>query len=361
MTVIRGWLMPDFPDLTLDDLAGILDCVSADCGHETRARVAMGIKHEFGEDGFSAWSSWYRNAPKWTESELNSIWKSCKGSGAKGTVTIGSVINLAKEKGWTRERRELSAAEKRQMKKDQEARRLKRQAELEADQARLLAMQQQVQAATMRLLAEYTKPRGKSDYLARKQVSAFGVHFITRPVVLSIDDQLQRCDLWAGDDIKRFFDSLPNPRPDHHSFMMLKPGTFIVPLADIDGVIWSFQSISPSGTKLFPKYARKSECMHCIGSLEDAEVIALAEGYSTSASCFMATEWALVMTVDVGNMAKVARLLRARYPNAKLVLAGDDDPKPDGKNPGRTQAEAVGAELGVVVAFPRVPSQKVAA
>jgi len=42
---IRGWLMPDFPDLTLDDLAGILDwpCLPT-VVHETRGAVAMGIQ-----------------------------------------------------------------------------------------------------------------------------------------------------------------------------------------------------------------------------------------------------------------------------------------------------------------------------
>ena len=164
-------------------------------------------------------------------------------------------------------------------------------------------MQQQVQLATQRLLAEFTVARGKSEYLDRKQVGAFGVRFMKCAVVLSIDDKLQRCDLWVGDDIKRFFDDLPKPRPDNHSFMMLKPGTFLVPLVDADGVVWSFQSVATNGTKLFPKYSRKQGCMHCIGSVDDADVVAIAEGYSTAASVYLATEWPTVMTVDVGNMA----------------------------------------------------------
>jgi len=359
MMVIRGWPMPDYPktSLQLDDLKSLLMHISPDLNRDEWWAVTAGLKSEFGEEGFDAWEHWSKGSKAYDKGAAESTWKSTKA----GKITIGTVIHLAKEGGWRPEKKELTAAERRQQRADDEARRKKRQAEIEADEQRTLVMHQAVQGATMRLLSEFTNARGKSEYLARKQVDPFGVRFISKPVVLSIDDELQRCDLWTGDDIKRFFDNLPNPRPDSHSFMMLKPGTFLVPLADVEGVIWSFQSISPSGTKLFPKHSRKSGCMHCIGSLEDAELIVLAEGYSTTASCFMATEWAAVMTVDVGNMAKIATALHGRYPRARLILAGDDDPKPDGKNPGRAQAEAIGRELGVVAVFPRVPVQQVAA
>lgn len=357
MTVTRGWLMPDFPEVTLSDLEGMLVHISPDLNRDEWWAVTAGIKSEFGEDGFDAWEHWSQGSKTYDKGAAESTWKSTKA----GKIKIGTVIHMAKEGGWRPEKKELTAAEKRQQRADDEARRKKRQAEVEADEAKKLAMQQAVQGATMRLLSEYTLARGKSEYLARKQVDPFGVRFISKPVVLSIDDELQRCDLWAGDDIKRFFDNLPKPRPDNHSFMMLKPGTFLVPLADVDGVIWSFQAIGPTGTKLFPKHSRKSGCMHCIGALDDAEVIVLAEGYSTTASCFMATEWASVMTVDVGNMAKIAKALREKYPNVRMILAGDDDPKPDGKNPGRHKAEAIGQELGVVAVFPRLPAQQVAA
>lgn len=355
--VRRGWLMSSLAKLQLKDLKDLLNHISPDLNRDEWWAVTAGVKSEFGEDGFAEWLDWSKRGSAYNEDAALSTWKSTTG----GKITIGTVIHMAKETGWEPDKRELTAAERRQQKADDEARRKKRQAEVEADEAKKLAMQKVVQAATMRLLAEFTSPRGKSEYLERKQVGVFGVHFITKQVVLSIDDELQRADLWVGDDIKRFFDNLPDPRPDHHSFMRLMQGTFLVPLADEDGVIWSFQAISANGTKLFPKYSRKSGCMHCIGSLEDAEVIVLAEGYSTTASCFMATEWAAVMTVDVGNMAKVARALRKRYPAARLILAGDDDPKPDGKNPGRTQAEATAVELGLVAVFPRLPVQQVAA
>ena len=344
--------MPDYPDLELADLPNLLSFISPDIDRETWVKVTMGVKSEFGESAFSDWDNWSGGGSNYDRSAALAVWKSCKGRG----VSLGTVIHLAKEGGWRPDKKELTAEEKRQRKSDQEERRLKRQAEVEADEAKLLAMQQQVQLATQRLLAEFTVARGKSEYLDRKQVGAFGVRFMKCAVVLSIDDKLQRCDLWAGDDIKRFFGDLPKPRPDHHSFMMLKPGTFLVPLVDADGVVWSFQSVATNGTKLFPKYSRKQGCMHCIGSVDDADVVAIAEGYSTAASVYLATEWPTVMTVDIYNMSAVVRVLRERYPSTKFIIAGDDDPTSKG-NPGRTKATELASELGLVVVFPQLPEQ----
>ena len=353
MMLIRGWPMSKLPDIALDALPGLLAHINPDTDRDSWVKIGMGVKAHFGEDGFNDWNSWSQNSPDYKPADALSAWKSFKGA----KVTIGTVVHLAKEGGWKLTKRELTAKEKRERKAEQEARRKQRQAEVEADEAQLAAMQAEVQRITGRLLAEFTQARGKSEYLERKQVPPYGVRFITRNVVLSIDAQLMRCDLWAGDDIARFFANLPNPRPDHHSFMKLDAGTFVVPLRDIDGVVWSFQAISASGTKLFPKFARKQGCMHCIGTLDGAEVIVAAEGYATAASVAQASEWPTVMTVDVGNMAVLARLIRQKHPAARLILAGDDDPKPDGKNPGRTAAEAIAAELGITVVFPVVPEQ----
>lgn len=338
-------------DVSLDDLRGMLAHIGSD-DRDTWVQVAMGVKAEFSEDGFHEWDSWSQGGSGYKAADALAVWKSCKGN----KVGIGTVIHLAREGGWKPNKQELTAAERRERKQQQDARRKQRQAEIEADAALAQTMREQIQAVTLRLFAEYTSARGKSEYLERKDVGAFGLRFVTRAVVLSIDAQLMRCDLWAGDDIRRFFDGLPSPRPDHHSFMFLKPGTFLIPLVDMDGTVWSFQSIAPNGKKLFPKYARKQGCCHWVGRNDPMPVIALAEGYATAASVYHATEWPVVMCVDVGNMAAVGRELRKRHPDAVLMIAGDDDPSTKG-NPGRTKAEELAIEIGAVAVFPALPEQ----
>lgn len=342
--------MPDFPSLSLDDLPGLLAHIAADCDRDTWVTVAMGVKAEFGENGYQDFDAWSQGGHNYKHADALAVWKSCKG----GSVTIGSVIHLAKDGGWRPQKLELTAEEARAKKAESEARRQQRQAEIEADEARLAVMQQQVQQATLRIINEHTSARGKSPYLDRKQVAAFGIRFMQRKVLLTIDDQRQCCDLWVGNDIHQFFQDLPKPRPDHISFLKLDPGSFLVPLADVDGEVWSFQVINAAGTKLFPKFSKKQGCMHVIGSLPGAEVIALAEGYATAASVAMATDWPTVMTVDVGNMVALAKVIRQRYPESRIVLAGDDDPTTKG-NPGRTKAEQAAMECGALAVFPESP------
>lgn len=343
--------MADYPDITLDELPGLLAHISPE-DRDIWWQTTAGVKAHFGEGAFADWDSWSQGGANYKAADARAVWKSCRG----GKIGIGTVIHLAQQGGWKPRKQELTAAERKQRKAEQDVRRKRRQAEIEADKALATAMREQVQAATLRLLAEFTSARGKSEYLDRKETPAFGVRFITQPVVLSIDAQLMRCDLWAGDSIRQFFDGLPKPRPDHHSFMFLKPGTFLIPLADADGRVWSFQSIAPNGTKLFPKFARKQGCCHWIGRNDPMPMIALAEGYATACSVYLATEWPTVMCVDVGNMAAVGRELRKRHPEAVIVIAGDDDPTTKG-NPGRTKSTELAAEIGAVVAFPAVPEQ----
>jgi len=350
LDVLKGRAMTDFPNIELNDLPGLLAHINPD-DRDTWVQVAMGVKAEFGEPAFSDWDSWSQGGAGYKPAAARSVWKSCKG----GKVGIGTVIHLAKQGGWQPRKRDLTPAERERMRAEQAERRAKRAAE-QAEEERLEAvMQEQVQVGTHRLLAEFTAARGKSDYLDRKQVSAFGVRFVTKPLLFSADSKHERSDIWLGADMARFLRELPKPKPDHIGFMKLGPGDLIIPLADEAGTVWSFQAINAQGTKLFPKFARKSGCFHWVGKADPMPIIALAEGYATAVSVYQATEWPTVMCVDVGNMAKVAAIIAQQYPESRLIIAGDDDPKADGTNPGRVAAEALGLELGITAVFPERP------
>lgn len=344
--------MTDLPDIELDELPGLLAHISPD-DRDTWVQVAMGVKAEFGEDGFSDWDRWSQGSKEYKAEAALSVWKSCKG----GKVTVGTVIYLAQQCGWKPRKRELTPAEKERQQAERKARRAKREAELAAEEQLAETMREQVRLGTHRLLAEFTAARGKSEYLDRKQVGAFGVRFVTKPLVFSVDGEHQRCDIWLGADMARFLRELPRPKPDHLGFMKLGPGDLLIPLADETGMVWSFQAINAQGTKLFPKFARKAGCWHWIGRSDPMPVIALAEGYATGVSAYLATEWPTVMCIDIGNMAKVARALTRLYPESRLIIVGDDDPKADGTNPGRVAAEALSLELGITAVFPTMPEK----
>jgi len=104
----------------------------------------------------------------------------------------------------------------------------------------LLAIATARSGGDMRLLAELNQAAGKVTNLARPKGKVPLVCLpLARPVVFrSIDDAAERCVLWAGDDISGFFFFLDTCRTRARPFQQFhdaEAGTFIVPLADIDG------------------------------------------------------------------------------------------------------------------------------
>lgn len=58
--------------------------------------MAMAVKSEMGEDGFSIWDDWSQSASNYSAPAARSVWRSCRGSG----ITIGSLFHEAKGHGW---------------------------------------------------------------------------------------------------------------------------------------------------------------------------------------------------------------------------------------------------------------------
>ncbi|MNZ90615.1 DNA primase TraC [compost metagenome] len=337
-------------DLQLADLPLLLRFIPAD-SREVWLKVGMGVKVEFGEPGFDAWDDWSQSGTGYSPRDAVMVWRSFRKAG----TGMGTVIKLAKDAGWLPEKRELSREDKRRLDEQLEARRKAREAEVTADKARTARMNEAVAEACACIWAEHCRTEGASDYLQRKRVAGHGVRYFERLVVLEIDDQAERCQVWVGTDAQRWLGMVPKPRPAHLSMMVLRKGYMAVPLRDAAGRLWSLQSINGQGTKLFPRYGRKQGCFHLIGEPVGASVLAVAEGYATAASVHEATGWPVAMAFDAGNLLPVGRALRELHPEVALVFAGDDDPTQPG-NPGRTKAEAAAAALDAVAAFPALPA-----
>lgn len=344
--------MVDRAPLSVADLQELLNYISAD-DRDTWVAVAMGVKAEFGAAGFDAWDAWSQTASAYKPRDAKDVWKSCR----KGGTGIGTVIKLAKDNGWAPRREPMTAEEKRRLNAEAEARRAARQLEIEADESRLEVMREAVAKACQLIWEKHCKPVGESAYLARKSVGGFDVGFFAYTVVLSIDDARQRCDVWAGNETRDFFNNLPKPRPDSISFLMFKRGSIAVPLRDVAGKLWSLQAINEQGTKLFPKYGRKSGCFHLIGAREPEQAdVFIAEGYATTATIWEAMQQPVAVAIDSGNLLAVARAMRELYPAARVVVAGDDDPLVKG-NPGRAKAEAAAVAVGGIAVFPVIPEE----
>jgi phage/plasmid primase-like uncharacterized protein len=100
----------------------------------------------------------------------------------------------------------------------------------------------------------------------------------------------------------------------------------LVPMHDMDGVIWSLQTISAAGDKFYAKGGRKQGLHMRLGELTSGATLVIAEGFATAATLREATGLPTIAAFDAGNLLAVAEALRARHPGRQImIIAGDND------------------------------------
>ena len=135
----------------------------------------------------------------------------------------------------------------------------------------------------------------------------------------------------------------------------------VVPLQDIDGRIHSLETIAPDGAKRYLAGGAKKGHFAVVGAepaplAEPAGPVLICEGWATGASLHIATGHTVIAAMDAGNLMPVAEALRARFPEADLVLVADNDAKPDrDTNPGVEAARKVALAVDGRLAVPDSP------
>ncbi len=129
----------------------------------------------------------------------------------------------------------------------------------------------------------------------------------------------------------------------------LHKNTLVIPMRDNAGDLHSLQFIDGEGNKRFLSGGRKHSCYFLIGS--PTESICIAEGYATAASIHESTGLPVAVAFDAGNLEPVARVLRAKFPEIKIILCADNDTETPG-NPGLTKARKAAAVCGGLLAIP---------
>jgi putative DNA primase/helicase len=150
------------------------------------------------------------------------------------------------------------------------------------------------------------------------------------------------------------------PAPDSHPYLVRKgvkahglrvdaDGRLLVPMRDHAGAWQSLQYISPDGEKKFLWHGKAAGGYFAIG--RPAETLCIAEGFATAATIHEATGKPVAVAFSAGNLGAVARALREKLPDAKLILAADDDLRTPG-NPGLTRATEAARAVGGLLAMP---------
>lgn len=129
----------------------------------------------------------------------------------------------------------------------------------------------------------------------------------------------------------------------------------VIPVRDVDGKLWSLQSISPEeGTaKMFEKGGRKTSNMHVLGELKPGAEVLVAEGYATGASLHEATGKTVVVAFDSGNIDAVVGAIKQRFPTSSIYIMGDND-KHSQQNVGVEKSMTAAQKHQVGVAFPEI-------
>lgn len=146
----------------------------------------------------------------------------------------------------------------------------------------------------------------------------------------------------------------------------------LVPMRDIDGKVWSLQSISPEGEKRFEAGGLKKGTMHFltwsdydvpssrenpIERVKPGEPLIVAEGFATASTIARQGGVQAVVAFDAGNLDPVVATLRERFPTTPIFIAADNDRhKP--KNVGVEAAASVAEKYGVGLIIPQFDDEK---
>ncbi|HMW20116.1 MAG TPA: DUF5710 domain-containing protein, partial [Nitrosomonas sp.] len=152
-------------------------------------------------------------------------------------------------------------------------------------------------------------------------------------------------------------------REENPDSIVLTAGDLLLAAQDVDGQIWSVQTIQPSGAKLFVAGSKKENNFHVAGNagkgldaaINTLPAIVIAEGYATADTLSQALDYPVIAAFDSGNLPKIAQDLHHKYPHKLIVIAGDDDHHLEstlGKNPGKEKALEAASLVDGVAVFP---------
>jgi len=123
----------------------------------------------------------------------------------------------------------------------------------------------------------------------------------------------------------------------------LYKGALLIPLFNESRELVNLQFIDADGNKRILAGGKKQGCFSVIGDSAKAERerLLICEGYATGASLHKELGVFVMVAMDAGNLEPVAQAARRLFPEADIIIAGDNDAS------GKGQAEASKAALAV--------------
>lgn len=129
-----------------------------------------------------------------------------------------------------------------------------------------------------------------------------------------------------------------------HGVRLYRGDALTIPIYDENKQLVNLQFIDANGVKRFLSGGRKKGCFAVIGKPDVGLLIQVCEGWATGASLHESTGNFTVIALDAGNLELVALVFRKLYPDAEIVICGDNDESGTGQKAARSAALAVGGK-----------------
>jgi putative DNA primase/helicase len=315
-----------YPDLTEDTIEAALLTLDPNISREKWARIAMALKSELGDGGFSMFDSWSQSGDNYNPADCRSTWKSVR---PLGGVNIGTLIYEAQQQGFqikdgTRPVLSPEEIETRRRKREEE------QAQGEAERKRIHGERAKLANLTWSAAHPATPDH---PYLHAKRVRAHGLAIGEWPLI-----------------------------NDEGEVFRHVPGALLVPIMDAkNGKIISLQGVwedyEGKVQKRYLKGARKSGGCLMIGQPpKPGDILVFCEGYATGATIHELTGWTVIVAFDAPNVPTVAKILREAFPQAAFVFCADNDvwsTAGDIENPGVHYAQRAAQATNGLVLVPQ--------
>jgi putative DNA primase/helicase len=123
----------------------------------------------------------------------------------------------------------------------------------------------------------------------------------------------------------------------------------VIPVRNAASHLTSLQFIGPDGSKRFLTGGEVAAGYCAIGRPEGT--LCVCEGFATGASLREATGHAVAVAFNAGNLLPVAKVLREKFPAARILVCADNDQFTDG-NPGLSRARSAAEQVGGLVVWP---------
>lgn len=106
----------------------------------------------------------------------------------------------------------------------------------------------------------------------------------------------------------------------------LPDGAILLPLVDESGGVVAAQTITQQGEKKVLYGSAKRGAWHIVNQPQEVKEIIIGEGLATTLTAHLIRPYALaVVALDAGNLPTVAETMRRLYPNAAIIISGDND------------------------------------